>query len=192
MPKVSDPKYSKKEVSQKFNLKQLLGYSPSEDQKKLFYDLVVDKIVERSTSGKDINNRKFKKYTAEYADKKGVSRDSVNMVLEGNMLSSFESSQGLQPNVVKVKMEEGVETLKSYNHNVGDTLPKRQFFGIKEGKDLQKIVKDVDGLKPQQNLKESSLLKAISTVRVTQDRVDNEIVTAFDILFGGMDDSDIL
>jgi hypothetical protein len=62
------PKYSLKEVSQKFNLKKLLGYEPSEKQKELFYELAVDKMVDRTTSGIDIDGKKFKPYTKEYAD----------------------------------------------------------------------------------------------------------------------------
>ena len=143
---MKQPKYSKKEVSQTFNLKKLLGYEPSERQKEAFFELAVNKMVDRTTSGKDIDNRKFTKYSKEYAEKKGVSRTSVDLVLDGNMLSSFEQSKQ-QKNLIKIKMQEGKETLKAFNHNVGDTLPQRQFFGFKDEKQIKDVLKQVDSIK---------------------------------------------
>lgn len=116
--------------------------TPSEDQKKLFYELAVDNIVKRTTSGKDIDGSKFTKYSKEYAKKKGVPRSSVDLVLEGDMLRSFEDSDSTG-NIVKISMEEGDQTLKAYNHNVGDTLPARTFFGIKKESEMNRIVRQV-------------------------------------------------
>lgn len=143
MAAINPPKYSKKEVSQRFNLKELLGYEPSEDQKKLFYELAVDAMAQRTLNGDDINGENFAPYSPNYAKKKGVSVNSVDLVLTGEMLSSFEESQ-VQKNVVKIKIAEGDNTLKAYNHNVGDTLPQRQFFGLK---DVDPIIKKVDSIK---------------------------------------------
>ena len=144
MPGIFKPKYSKSEVYQRFNLKELLGYSPSEEQKELFYELVVNKIVQRTAQGKDINGSKFARYSEDYAKKKGVSRGAVDLILEGDMLASFEEAQGSQKNIVKIKMQEGKETLKSFNHCTGDTLPKRTFFGISESDAMGGIVRSVD------------------------------------------------
>jgi len=146
MTGIFKPKYSKSEVSQRFNLKELLGYEPSDRQKELFFELAADKMVERTTSGKDIDGKKFTKYTKGYAAFKGVSQSSVDLTLSGDMLSSFEESQS-QKNVVKIKIAEGTETLKAYNHNVGDTLPTRTFFGFKEEKDISRVLRDVDRIK---------------------------------------------
>ena len=143
MAAVNPPKYTKREVSQRFNLKELLGHEPSEDQKKLFYELAVDSMAQRTLNGDDINGSTFTPYSEDYAKKKGVSRNSVDLVLTGEMLSSFEESQ-VQKNVVKIKIAEGDNTLKAYNHNVGDTLPKRQFFGLN---DVDSIIKKVKSLK---------------------------------------------
>jgi hypothetical protein len=146
MAAINEPKYSKREVSQKFNLKELLGYEPTEEQKKLFYELAVDKMVNRTADGKDINGQKFTRYSEKYAKKKGVSRDSVDLILSGDMLSSFEDSRE-RKNIIKIKVEEGKETLKSYNHNVGDTLPERTYFGFNNDKDLKSVVSTVDSIK---------------------------------------------
>jgi hypothetical protein len=137
------PKYSKDEVSQTFNLKELLGYKPSGIQKELFAELVIDKIVDRTISGKDIDGKKFQKYSKEYAKFKGVSRDSVDMIFDGDMLNSIEY-EAVSTNQVKVKVGEGVDTLKAFNHNISDTLPTRTFFGFKDEKQIKDIIEQVD------------------------------------------------
>ena len=176
MAAINPPKYSKKEVSQRFNLKELLGYEPNEDQKKLFYELAVDSMAQRTLNGSDIDGRSFKPYSPEYAKSKGVSVNSVDMVLTGEMLSSFEESQS-QKNIVKVKIQEGENTLKAYNHNVGDTLPKRQFFGLK---DVGQIVKKVDSLKEdtkkerKQKIDLAAIRSALNDIRIETEGFNGE------------------
>jgi hypothetical protein len=176
MAAINPPKYSKKEVSQRFNLKELLGYEPSEDQKKLFYELAVDAMAQRTLNGSDIDGKSFKPYSPEYAKSKGVSVNSVDLVLTGEMLSSFEESQS-QKNIVKVKIQEGENTLKAYNHNVGDTLPKRQFFGLK---DVGQIVKKVDSLKEdtkqerKQKIDLAALRSALNDIRIETEGFNGE------------------
>jgi hypothetical protein len=137
------PKYSKDEVSQTFNLKELLGYKPSRIQLDLFAELVIDKMVDRTLSGKDIDNKKFTKYSKEYADFKGVSQGSVDMTFDGDMLNSIDY-EPVRASQVKVKVGEGVDTLKAYNHNIGDTLPTRTFFGFKDEKQIKDIIEQVN------------------------------------------------
>lgn len=181
MPAINPPKYSKKEVSQRFNLKELLGYEPSEEQKRLFYELAVDRMVERTLRGKDINNEDFTPYSPEYADRKGVSVNSVDMTLTGEMLSSFEESQK-QKNVVKIKLAEGDETLKGFNHNVGDTLPKRQFFGLLDERSINSIKKEVDRAKRQERQEEErqerttllDIREALRSISITAEGFNGE------------------
>ena len=120
---------SQDEMSQEINLKRYLGRAPTQDEKMLFAELAIEQINQRTLDGKTIHNGKFKKYSAEYADKKGVSRDSVDLFLEGNMLDSvtadFDSG-----NKVKFFINDDLDTKKGYNHHIGDTLPKRPWFGI--------------------------------------------------------------
>jgi hypothetical protein len=80
------------QISQTFNLEDLLGKKPSERQKEVFFELAVDKIVDRTVDGDDVRKRKFKKYEQEYADRKGVDVTSVDLVLSGDMLNSFDES----------------------------------------------------------------------------------------------------
>jgi len=178
MAGISKIKLEKKEVSQSFNLKSILGYEPSPKQKEMFGDLVSDYIVDRTLSGNDINDRRFTKYKPEYADQKGVTRDSVNMTLTGDMLESIQDET--DANVIKVKVGSGVDTLKAYNHNTGDTLPKRTFFGVKSEKQIGNIISQVDQNRPARNALE--VLKGITLSTAT--RGDDNITSAFDILFG--------
>ena len=124
------PKYSKSEVSQTFNTKDLFGFEVDEVVKEEFAESAISFIRERTqVEQEDINGNSFTPYSAEYAEEKGVSRNDVDMFLEGDMLESM-SSQDVSKNQIKVKIQSGVETLKAFNHNTGDTLPKRQFFGL--------------------------------------------------------------
>jgi len=172
---MKQPKYSKSEVSQTFNLKQILGYEPTERQKEAFYELAVNKMVDRTTNGKDINNRKFTEYSESYAKQKGVTRNSVDLVLNGDMLSSFEKSLQ-RKNLIKIKIAEGKETLKAYNHNVGDTLPQRQFFGFKDEKQIKEVIQQVDSLKESGRESPLNLAELRAAVAAT-----------IDIEFGGFD-----
>lgn len=136
------PKYSRKEVSQTFNLKDLLGRKPTDQEKKDFVDLALARILERTQSGQQLSGHKFKQYSKEYAKLKGVNRGDVNLTLTQDMLDSM-SSENLKSNLVKIKVgDEDIETEKAFNHNIGDTLPKRTFFGLRE-KEASEIAKSI-------------------------------------------------
>lgn len=134
-------KITKSETSQTFNLKDLLGRTPTSEEKQAFADAAINRIIDRTLDGKTINNTKFKRYSKEYADLKGVTRDSVDMFLSGSMLESIDelSTRG---NTVKIGIDGGEDALKSYNHNIGDTVPKRQYFGLSK-KETREIAKDI-------------------------------------------------
>lgn len=146
MAKIHKKVQSQQKVSQRYNLKELLGYAPNSKQKQMFYNLAVDKIVSRTADGRDINGRNFTPYSESYAEAKGVSRNSVDLILTGDMLSSFKENQA-QPNMVEIKIEGGVNAKKAYNHDTGDTLPQREFFGFSNERDLQDIISQVDSAK---------------------------------------------
>lgn len=148
---VEKPKHSQEEVSQEFDLEKLLGKTPSDKQKEVFANLVIDKIVNRTMSGRDIDNERFVPYSPAYAEKKGVSRNSVDLVLTGDMIQAIKDEQ--QNNKIKIAIQGGVDAKKAYNHCVGDTLPKREFFGIKE-KDMADILLSVENVGPSARVAE--------------------------------------
>ena len=119
------------ELSQEINLKDYLGRKPTVKEKQLFADLAVDTITNRTLDGETINGGKFKKYSKKYAEFKGVSRSSVDLFLEGDMLENIgRRSSKEKAGTVFIQMKKGLETKKAFNHNTGDTLPKREFFGL--------------------------------------------------------------
>lgn len=121
------PKYSLDEVSQEIDLEEILGRVPSEVEARQFIDDAINLIIERTQSGEDINGRRFKAYSEEYAKIKGTSRGDVDLTLMGDMLAGINAD--FERGKVKLFMEPD-QVPKAYNHNVGDTLPKRTFFGL--------------------------------------------------------------
>ena len=143
---LKQPKFSKKEVSQKFNLKTLLGvdFSKDPDLRDQIGQAIIDKIIERTASGKDVRGRDFKAYSKEYKSsddfKDYKSSSKVNMELRGRMLDDIDIlSQSA--NMIKVGFEDELETLKAFNHNIGQTVPRREFFGIQK-KELADIKRE--------------------------------------------------
>lgn len=98
-------------------------------------------MIERTRSGKDIDYNQFEEYSKEYAKAKGVKRSDVNMTLTGAMLSSV-NFQEQRKNLVEINIADGEEALKSYNHNIGDTVPRRTFFGLNK-EEAEEIAKTV-------------------------------------------------
>lgn len=60
-----------------------------EDRKKIA-NVIIEHIINRSAAGLDKNNKEFKDYTKNYADKKGVGVSDVDLILTGEMLDSIE------------------------------------------------------------------------------------------------------
>jgi hypothetical protein len=141
-------KISEDEISQTFNLKTYLGKTPTAEQKELFYELAVEKMVDRTVGGDDVNNKKFLPYEPDYAKAKGVPVDSVDLVLSGDMLQSFDEESQSKDHV-KIEMASD-QTGKAYGHLSGfkghpniKKKKKRDFFGFKRKDDLEEIIKEV-------------------------------------------------
>ena len=131
------------EMSQEIDLKSYLGRKPTASEKRAFAALAVDTIENRTLDGNTINGGKFRPYTAEYADRKGVTRDSVDLFLDGDMLESIgRRTSKERVNTVFIQMEKGLETQKGFNHNTGDTVPRREFFGITD-EEARRIAQEI-------------------------------------------------
>ena len=121
------PKYSLSDVSQEIDLEEVLGRVPSDVEARQFIDDAINLIIERTQSGEDINGKAFKQYSKDYAEIKGVSRGDVDLTFFGDMLAGINGEN--EGATVKLFMEPD-QVPKAYNHNVGDTLPRRTFFGL--------------------------------------------------------------
>lgn len=144
------PKLTKEEVSQEFNLRELfkVDFDLPNDLVQNFAQDAIDKIIERTEKGKAIHGRNLKRpYSKAYKNsdeyKDFGKTGKVNMTLTGRMLDDIDiiSEDG---NSFKIGFEDRTETEKSFNHNTGDTVPKRPFFGLtkKETQELVRSYKD--------------------------------------------------
>ncbi len=131
-------------MTQRINLKSLLGREPEPEEKQAFMLEALATIEERTLNGDKVGGGSFQPYTQEYADRKGVSKGSVDLFLDGGMLESL-LPIGETRNTVTFGIE-GEEAPKGYNHHVGDTLPERPWFGItdREAKDIAQRIKVSD------------------------------------------------
>lgn len=151
-------KISDSEISQVFDLKKLLKYEPNDMQKELFYNLAVDKMVQRTSFGLDVNNEKFPDYNLDYANKKGVTESSVDLILTGKMLNSFENAEGKNTVEIKIKEDQTGKAHGNITGSYGKPRPvkskARDFFGFKNSDELSDVLSQVDLLKnPEQESK---------------------------------------
>jgi hypothetical protein len=129
---------------------------------------VVDFIVDRTKKGVDINGDKFDDYGTPYTESDAFKAfgktKKVNLSLRGDMLSQLEVIES-SGNQIKLGWEDPTENAKAYNHNTGDTVTKRQFFGIKD-EDLKKISAEFKpDLKKSKN--DETILNALDSITET-------------------------
>jgi hypothetical protein len=113
-------------------------------------------LVRREVGDDAVNNArssvtgmKFKKLSKEYKAQKVAAGKggTANLLLNGDMLGSLKKSSTVQ--TVKLKITKAKEIKKFYNHNFGDTVPKRQALpnkgeGFRSGimKKINKVISD--------------------------------------------------
>ena len=88
-------------------------------------DFVLVSILDYVGDGKSpVSGRAFKALDKEYAEREKGGRTLPNLELEGDMLRSLEfkpTDKGIE-----IGIFDSSQTPKAFNHNTGDTLPKRQ------------------------------------------------------------------
>lgn len=102
----------------------------------------IQNIVDRTESGVDVNGKEFKSYSDKYTESLafkafGKSSSEVNLTQTGAMLGLIDIVED-KGNKIKIGWSDDTENAKAYNHNTGDTVKKRQFFGITQA-DINKI-----------------------------------------------------
>jgi hypothetical protein len=109
-----------------------LGRKPTLEELEAFALGAIEQINQRTLDGQTVSGGRFAPYSESYAEKKGVSRSSVDLFLEGDMLGSLDYELDESKGTVNILLE-GDEAAKGYNHHVGDTLPRRPWFGLVPG-----------------------------------------------------------
>jgi hypothetical protein len=135
------------EVSQTFDLKEILGVSVSNmpEVKEAIGEAFIQKIIERTESGEGVDGKKFTEYSNEYADSLafkafGKKKNKVNLTQTGSMLGTLDIVES-KGNKIKIGWDDDTENAKAYNHNTGDTITKRAFFGITDD-DIKAVSKE--------------------------------------------------
>lgn len=126
------------------DLKELFGVplTGSEALKQKIGQAMIDKIIQRTESHKDVNGSKFAAYSKEYVDSLQFkafdkTKSDINMKLTGQMLSTLDITAD-KGSKITIGWDDEQENAKAYNHNVGDTVTKREFFGLTD-QELQEI-----------------------------------------------------
>jgi hypothetical protein len=130
------PKATLERVSQTIDLNEIVGSDISKDEKLVtkIGQSIIDYMEQRVEDGLGYGRKKLKSpYSKSYASSldftaAGKSKNHVNMRLSGDMLASIDI---VETNGAKVTIAiEGDQAPKAFNHQTGDTLPKREFFGV--------------------------------------------------------------
>jgi len=138
--------FQESRVEQKINLRDLFGAEPSEAIKERFGQEVIDQIAKRTKSGigmsfsssgagfqTDLQRIPYSKsYKESQAFKAFGKRNNVNLTLTGDMLGLLEIKD-IDDESITIGWSDSTENAKAFNHSVGDTLPKRPFFGVSNG-----------------------------------------------------------
>jgi hypothetical protein len=138
---------SQEQVTKEINLQlpSSLPDSVKEDIKKEVGDFVVTSILDYVGQGKSpVTGRGFKQLSKEYAEDKKGGRREPNLDLEGDMLNSLKAET--TPNGIEVGIFDSSQAPKAYNHNEGDTLPRRQFIPEAKQRFVGEIEKGINDI----------------------------------------------
>ncbi len=162
------------EMSQEIDLKRYLGRDATDKEKRLFGELAVERINSRTLDGKTIHGGKFKRYSEAYAEKKGVTRDSVDLFLDGDMLDNV-VAQNANASKVRIEIDDSLDTKKGFNHNVGETVPKRPWFGIttQEARAMAEAVREDETAQEKESVLKKIANQATSTFTLAD--LNNEL-----------------
>ena len=118
--------------------------------RQLIGQLVIERIQDRATSGRNIDGGRFARYAPAYVDylRKIGADDGLDLTLTGEMLNSIEIlSHG--PGFVEIGLERGSFAARKATWNQGGNpdIPSRPFMGIKDS-EANRIEADVAAVSP--------------------------------------------
>jgi len=95
---------------------------------------VLDRILERTLSGKDINDSSFAPYSSEYGRRKGR---TVDLYASGDMLGSLDYSASGSQVTITCSSE-----IAEYHEDGTTKMPQRQFVGLSD-KDINDMMEEI-------------------------------------------------
>lgn len=166
-------------VKYKINLQDMFGEIVPDDPefKADVAFAVIERIIERTQRGISKTGSRFPQYSKEYAERKGVSRGDVDLTLTEDMLSAIDVIEETA-RTITLGFPDETENAKAFNHIKGDTVPKRDFFGLPQ-KDLNEIAGEFRS--------ELRRLKSEGRPADERARADEEAQLIRDILSGLLD-----
>lgn len=176
-----------KPLKLKIDFAELFGTEIKDDAlRQAIGGAIIDKITERTQSGVSLKGRPFKGYSNTYVKSltfkvHGKSKGSVDLTLSGDMLSSMEILDN-SPKSLTIGFNNELDNAKAYNHNVGDTLPKREFFGVTQKEKLEiknqfaDVVTEINQLR-ESKTRDEFLNRATSTINKL---LDENTISALD------------
>lgn len=151
------PRITLSEVEQEIDLDEFfpeIDFSEERAFKEALAQAIIDRIVSRteagdgmkiSSSGQGRPVKLYAPYSDEYSDSlefkaAGKKRNKINMTLTGDMLAAVDVVD-TKGNRIKVGVIDDEQIPKAFNHNVGDTVPERPWFGVSKS-ELREILED--------------------------------------------------
>jgi hypothetical protein len=153
---IAKPKFSKTNVDIEIDLKKLLGGAAANPEvRQVFFESALQVLDKRTESSRDVNGKIFPKYSKAYKDSLAFAAagksNAVNMTLTGDMLGSIQIESADANKMVVGFGSDETENAKAFNHNTGDTVPKREFFGWTDA-ELNSIAKELRPLDKEPTL----------------------------------------
>ncbi len=190
---MKSPKITKKTIEQVIDLQEIFGVDLTDVPalKEQLGQAIVDQIVKRTEDGKAYGGGHLKSpYSPGYVKSRpfkaaGKKAGEITMELTGDMMASIDvlSSDG---NQLKIGIDDELQILKAYNHNTGDTVPERPFFGVTRAELLDIGVKfrpQIDAIKVK-DLTTSGQQALLDLLGAVQESDGADVVSADD---GGED-----
>ena len=151
------PKATLEKLSQTINLNEVVGSDISGDEKLVtkIGQAIIDYMDTRVEDGLGLGRKKLKS---------PYSKGHVNMRLSGDMMASVDILETIGSKVT-IGIE-GDQAPKAFNHQTGDTLPKREFFGVTKD-EIKKYILDEfkDEIKAKKVSSASEINQTISAIR---------------------------
>lgn len=176
---MSDVKSTLEKVSQTINLNEIVNTDISSDEKLVtkIGQAIIDYMDERVEDGLGYGRKKLKSpYSVAYSESlnfkaAGKSKNKVNMKLSGDMMASIDI---LETDGAKITLGiEGSEAPKAFNHQTGDTVPKREFFGVTKDEIKKYIIDEfkdeIKAKKTTSSEEQQSLINAVRGIRTLAD-----------------------
>lgn len=183
---MKSPKLTKRAIEQEIDLGEIFGIDATDAPalKEAVAQAIIDRMVSRTEDGKAYGGGKLKSpYSKAYQKTRefiaaGKKANDVNMELTGDMLAAIDviSTSG---NKIKIGISDELQVLKAYNHNTGDTVPRRPFFGISkdELKDIGfKFSEDIKQLKAGADLATPRQLKLMGLIDLLSGETGDGVV----------------